>query len=147
MPQAGDVYAPSEVPRKIGTTLGVADVTATVGTTEKTIDAITISGVIGKTYTVRYVFHYTAATGTAGDGYLVRIRQGGLAGVQLTYALADIVMAAGNVHTRVVEVEWVAAVTGTQTFTTTVQRATGAGTCTMKGAASQPRKLSVYFEE
>jgi hypothetical protein len=154
MPQAGDIYAPSDIPRRVGVTLGTADVSATSGTTEKTLDAVTISAVAGKTYSVRYTFHYTAATVTSGgttnmtnDGYLVRIRQGGLAGVQLTYAAADIVMAAGNVHTRYVEVDWVASVTGTQTFTTTIQRSTGSGTCIVKGAVSQPRKLEARFEE
>jgi hypothetical protein len=147
MPQAGDIYQPSSVPRRIGVTLGTADLTATSSTTEKTVDAVTISAVAGVTYSVRYTFHYTAATGAVGDGYLMRIRQGGLAGVQLTYAMADITMAAGNVLTRVVETDWVASVTGTQTFTTTIQRQAGTGTCTVKGAVSQPRKLEVRFEE
>jgi hypothetical protein len=145
--QAGNIYQPSDVPRRVGVTLGVADLTATSGTTEKTVDAVTISAVAGKTYSVRYTFHYTMATGSIGDGYLMRIRQGGLAGVQLTYAQADITTIAGNVVTRYVETDWVAAVTGTQTFTTTIQRSTGTGTCTVKGAASQPRKLEARFEE
>lgn len=145
--QAGQIYEPSDVPRRVGITQGTADISATSGTTEKALDALTISVVSGKTYTLRYLFHYTAATGSAGDGYLVRIRQGGLAGVQLTYTAADVVMSAGNVHTRVAEVDWVASSTGSQTFTCTIQRATGTGTCTTKGAASQPRQLTAYFVE
>jgi hypothetical protein len=147
MPQAGEIFQPSSVPRRVGVTLGISDLTPTSGATEKTVDAVTISAVAGVTYSVRYLFHYTAATGTAGDGYLMRIRIGGLAGVQLTYAQADITTIAGNVLTRYVEADWTATVTGTQTFTTTIARQTGAGTCTVKGAASQARKLEVRFEE
>lgn len=147
MPQAGDIYAPSDIPRRVGVTLGTADLTATSGTTEKTIDAVTISAVAGKTYSVRYTFHYAYVTGAVGDAYYVRIRQGGLAGVQLTYAMADITITAGGTLTRYVEVDWTATVTGTQTFTTTVQRAGTGGTVALRGAVSQPRKLEVRFEE
>jgi hypothetical protein len=147
MPQAGEIYEPSSIPRRVGITQGTADLSATVGTTEKTIDAITVSVVAGKTYSIRYLFHYAFATGGVGDAYYVRIRQGGLAGVQLTYGMADITIVAGGTLTRYVEVEWTASATGSQTFTTTVQRAGTAGTVAIRGAASQPRKLEVRYEE
>lgn len=147
MPQAGEIYEPSAIPRRVGITQGTADLTATSGATEKVIDAVTVSVVAGKTYTLRYVFHYAWVTGSVGDGYFVRIRQGGLAGTQLTYAIADIVNVTGIVLTRIAEVDWVASSTGSQTFTTTVGRASGTGTCTIRGSASQPRQLTAQFVE
>jgi len=145
MPQAGEIYSPSDIPRRVGVTLGTADLSATSGTTEKTVDATTVSVVSGKTYSVRYLFHYTGTV--SADAFLMRIRQGGLAGVQLSYAMADVTITAGGALTGYVEVDWVASTTGSQTFTTTVQRAAGSGTLTVKGAVSQPRKLEVRFEE
>lgn len=146
MPQAGDIFAPSAIPRRVGLTQGIADLTATSGTTEKSVDAVTVSVVAGNTYTIRYLFHYTGTV--LNDTFLMRIRQGGLAGVQLTYSMADVTATSGGALTRYAEVDWVAASTGSQTFTTTIQRAgLATGTATVKGAASQPRKLEVRFEE
>lgn len=146
MPQAGDIADPGDIPGKIGTTLGTADLTATSAATEKTVDTLTVPVIAGRTYTIRYIFHYAWASGSTGDCYGMRIREGNASGAQLTYSNADIVNAAGAVHTRVAEVEWVAPTTGNQQFTTTIQRLSGSGTCIVRGAASQPRKLTVFRE-
>ena len=125
-------------------TLGTTDMTATSGTTEKTTgtDTITVPVVTGRVYRISYVFNYVGSV--SGDGFLIRIKAGSTSGTQLTYFLADVTLTTA-VLTRVGWVEWTASTSGNQTFSTTVQRATGTGTCTGRGAASQPRTLSVEW--
>lgn len=136
---AGDVNIAQN--RRIGTTTAVTDLTATSGTTEKVLDTITVSVVSGRTYRISYICHYIGSV--AADGYRIFLREGlTTAGTQLTYFSADCPIIT-MILSRTGWVDWTASATGSQSFAACAARATGTGTLTARGAASQPRILSV----
>lgn len=126
--------------KRIGQVKNVADDTATSGTTEKTIESVTLAVVNGYTYRLTWVVNWLGST--AGDKFLMRIR---VAGGQMTYNTAEVVTAATVVYQTHVSTDWTATSTGNVTFTGTATRNSGTGTLTPKGATSQPRILSVDY--
>lgn len=150
MPSPGSPVTASEVNLALQhnagpSTLGTTDFTATSGTTEKTLDTITVPVVAGRKYRVRYVFAWQADTLNA--RYFVRIKEGTTtAGAQL--AVVNMILLT-PVNTLVpgipVEAEWTAPTTGNQSFVATIQQNSGSGTATVRGASSQPRILSVSW--
>lgn len=124
-------------------TLGVADFTATSGTTEKLLDNITVSVVSGRKYKVRYTFHWQADTLNA--RYFVRLKEGlTTAGTQIGVVNMILLTPINTLVPGIaVEADWTASSTGSQSFTATIQQNSGAGTATVRGASSQQRILSV----
>lgn len=144
---AGDpVYASDQV-RRVGTLNAVADYTATtINTVETIVDQVAVSAVVGRTYRVRYMYPFQGTV--AADRFIVRLRVGAgtaaLTDQQLTYSKA-VVTGAADVFTEYVEVDWVATVTN-PVFHATYVRSTGTGNITPRGAATQPRSLTVILE-
>lgn len=121
--------------------------TGAIGASETAIDQVTADLVSGRSYKVRWFVPYSSTTATGASSYLARIRQGsGTGGTQLSYTRLD-TPAATRVLTKYVEANFTASSTGSQTFTGTVQRDTGADTVNLKGATSQPRLLGVYADD
>lgn len=126
-------------------TLGTADFTATSGTTEKLLDTVTVNVVSGRKYRVGYVFAWQCDT--LNDRYFVRIREGSVLGGSQLAVVNMILLTPINVLVPGIptEAEWTASATGSQSFCATIQRGTGSGTATVRGASSQQRILSVKW--
>lgn len=139
---SGAALALAITPR-MATEVGDSDGSA-VSTTETVVDQVTFNGVSGYTYRLRYVFHYQGSV--ANDRFLVRIRFGSTtAGGQISYGTAIIFAAATVLSPVIVEAEYTAPSTGSLTFSTTVQRSSGTGTITPRGAGTQPRLFSADY--
>lgn len=134
----------AKTPRTATTTATSDWGAATSGTTELATDVATGPVVAGRTYRLKYQFHYAGTV--AADRYFVRLREGnGTGGAQLTYHQA-VVHATGTPLPGVVELDWVCSSTNaSQSFTATYARASGTGTCTPRGASSQPRSLTLEY--
>lgn len=142
---AGDPIAAADVniatDRRVGTFTGDTDKAAAAYSTETVVDTVTIAAVAGRRYRVKYVWHAVATTTT--NLLYVRLREGsGIVGSQLTYKQHQVPT---NIDTQQVEVDWTASSTGSQTFAATAFRQTGSTTSTFRGAASQPRTLTVEY--
>lgn len=143
MPNAGDVMFPSTVARRMGTTTAVADATATSGTTESVYETVTVNVVAGATYHIKSYFPYTGSV--AADQFFIRLREDTTtAGTQIQFATA-VIQATSTTFVETPEADWTASATGSKSFCVTVQRKSGTGTCTPKGATSNPRFLSVDY--
>lgn len=126
-------------------TLGTSDFTATSSTTEKVLDTITVNVVSGRKYQVRYV--WAGQCDTLNDRYFVRLREGTTTSGSQIGVVNHIFLTPINtlVPGIPVEAEWTAGSTGSQSFCATIQRNSGSGTATVRGATSQQRILSVKW--
>lgn len=142
---AGDPVLASDINdalnRRVGTFEGITDLTATSGTTEKLCDSVTATLKAGRRYTIRAFFPGNASV--AADRFLLRIRVGNAtSGLQLTYGRTGAVTT-GNNDQLTIQTDYVPAADGSFTCCTTVQRDSGTGTWTPKGAGTQPRYLTI----
>ena len=145
MPASGDSAASSDVnlaqQRNAGpSTLGTTDLASNAYATETTVETITVPVVAGRKYRISYTIHMLASA----TGNLMYIRIKDNVG-QLTYVQHSPAAAGTFIETRFLYTEWTAGTTGSQTFTATVTRQSGTATTILKGAASQPRILSVEW--
>lgn len=126
--------------RRIGTLTGDTDVTAASYSSDTGVENFSCTVVAGRTYRVKYVFNAQAVTTT--NTLLVRIRSGNYTGTQITYTNAILATA---IQQFVIEADWTAPVSGTQQFSITATRTAGTTNSQFRGAASQPRSLTVEF--
>jgi hypothetical protein len=140
----GRVYA-SDVNRRVGTTTATTDGSATSGTTELVVDTVTATVIAGRAYRVRSVFPHQHSV--ASDRFFILLREGTtVAGTQLSYD-TTFGHTIAQVDTARPEADWTAPTTGTVNFCVTARRTVGTGTLTPKGAATQPRSLTVESAE
>jgi hypothetical protein len=137
----GDVIYAADINRRVGINTATSDSSATSGTTELSIDQVTINAVSGHTY--RLVWWCPWLGSVAADRFFLLLRLGsGIAGTQLTFSTV-VVASTSATETKTVIAEWTASSTASQTFTGTFRRNSGTGTLTAKGASTQPRLLTV----
>lgn len=131
---------------RVNQTDATSDSSSTSGTTELSIDQVTVDVVAGRRYKVAWQMSFAGTT--TSDSFLVRLREGsGTSGLQMIYACPIVPAVSGNQATiRVLlQAEWTASSTGSKTFTGTLQRNSGTGTAQAAGATTNPRCLSVDY--
>lgn len=131
--------------RRIATTTGDTDLTAATYASVAAVENVVAALVAGRTYRVRYVFNMSFAN--AGDRATVRLRDasGSAGGAQISY-ITVFTPAAGVVVPGIVECDYLASATGNKTFQVTCERGgLAASTLQFRGAASQPRSLTVEY--
>lgn len=131
---------------RITQTDATSNASPTSGTTELAVDQVTISAVNGYRYKITWNMSFTGSV--VSDTFLIRIRLGsGTGGSQLVYACPTIAVNSGNPATvrLILQTEWTASSTASQTFTGTVVRNSGTGTLTVTAATSALRTLSVDY--
>lgn len=141
MPFGGDIILASDVNRRIGTTTRISDSSATSGATELQIDTVTGVLISGRRYRIRWYCLWSAST--AGDNFFFILREGsGTGGAQLAFTTEHIDVN-GVSEDKLLEVDYTAAASASQTFTATFRRSSGAGTMTAKGASNGPGALTI----
>ncbi len=138
---AGDPIYASDINTRVGTTTATTDSSATSGTTELSIDEVTIDATAGQKYKITWVCHWLGSV--AADRFFLILRlNSGIAGTQLQFTTV-VIASTSATESRVVTAEWTASSTGSQTFAATFRRSSGTGTLTGKGTATGPRLLTV----
>jgi hypothetical protein len=142
---AGDPIAAADInlatDRRVGTFTGDTDKAAASYASETVLETVTIAAVAGRRYRIKYVWHVVATTTT--NLLYIRLREGsGTGGSQLTYKQHQVPT---NIDTELLEVDWTASATGSQTFAVTAFRQSGTTNSTVRGAPSQPRSLTVDY--
>lgn len=125
--------------KRVGTTLGTSDGTATSGTTELAIDQVTATLVAGYRYNLRW-FARWAFTVATDDFFLLLREDSGISGTQIAFMTVE----ADEKH-AIITADFVAASSGSKTFTGTFRRSAGTGTLTANGSATGPRLFTVDF--
>lgn len=131
---------------RVGDTVATADSSATNSGTnvELSVDTVTINAVSGRKYRLTWVFQY--ACSVANDRAFFRIREGsGTGGNQLTVGQFVAPVANTALSGGPIIVDWTASSTGSQTFSGTIQRASGTGSVTRRAATSQPAYLTAEY--
>jgi hypothetical protein len=137
---ATETVANAAMVRRAKTT-ATTNSSATSGTTELAVDQVTISAVNGVTYRIRWWTQWQGSV--ANDRHFLLLRLGsGTGGTQLTFGTV-VVKDTAAAEIAVVEAEWTASSTASQTFTATMRRSSGTGTITANAAATAPRMLTV----
>jgi hypothetical protein len=140
----GRIYA-TDVNRRVGTTTATSNGTATSGTTELVVDTVTASVVSGRRYRIKATFPHQHSV--ANDRFFLLIREGTTTGgTQLTYN-TTFGHTTGQADVLIIETDWTASSTGSQSFCVCARRTVGTGTLTPVGAATQPRSLIVELAE
>jgi len=142
---AGDIISASDVNRRIGTTTRVSDTAATSGTTELQVDTVTGILVSGRRYRLRWFCLFNGSV--AADNFFFILREGsGTAGTQLAFT-TERIDTTGVTESKVLEVDYTAAASGSQTFTATFRRSSGTGTLTGKGSGTGPSSLIIEYTD
>lgn len=137
----GDIIYAVDVTRRLGTTTRIADASATSGTTELQIDTVAGSLISGRQYRIRWLCLFSATV--AADKFFFILREGsGTSGTQLAFT-TEYIDTTGTTESKVLEVDYTASATGSQTFTASLRRSSGTGTMTAKGAATGPSSLII----
>jgi hypothetical protein len=136
---AGDVIAASDINRRVGTAEAITDGSTTSATTELlNVDQVTCAVTAGRKYRVKWVFKYTGTV--AADRFVIRVRITGAIEIESNVFL---IPATGNTFTEILECDWTAVATGFMNFAGSIQRVSGTGTATPKGASTSHRTLTV----
>ena len=141
MAQAGETIIAGKVPgERIATTTRTVN-SSSFTTTETSIDSVTASVVIGRTYRVKWVTD--VASTVDGDVARVRIREDNGSGsvIQLT----NIRCRNGRDIGFVLETEYTADATEDKTFVATCVRQDGTGTLALNAASEEPALLYVEY--
>lgn len=143
---AGDVISATDVNRRVGTTTGLSDSSATSGTTELSIDQVTAFLIAGRRYTITWDTQWLGTV--AADVFFLLIREGsGIAGNQLDFTTVKVGAATITTEAAILMVDYTASATGSQTFTATFRRSSGTGTLTAKASSTQPRTLKAEYAD
>jgi hypothetical protein len=148
MVAAGDNLAISDLllalNRRVATASGTdADVTAASYASETVVDTVTASVVAGRTYRIKWVFQWNAASASSVT-LRTRIRLTGTSGAQLTYRDSTNATTTPS-EVLILEVDWTAGATGSQVFVGTAIRQAGTASSQFRGATSQSRSLTVEY--
>jgi hypothetical protein len=141
---AGDPPDVADINRRAGTTLAVTNFGAAVAAVETVIDTVVASVISGRGYDVEWKMRYVA---TAGDTYVIRIREDSLAGVEVDSLVFVAQTSGGYTATAQCGMDWPSPITGNKTFVGTLQRLTGAGNMTPQGGSTFKRRLKVVYED
>lgn len=141
---AGDIINAADVNRRVITVTATTNGSTTSGATELAVDIGAGIVIAGRTYRLKWVFKYAS---TATDRYVIRVREGsGIGGLEIE-SNVFIVPGTGNTWTEILEADWVAASSGTATFTGTVAKLTGSGTLTPQGTTTSHRSLTADYAD
>jgi hypothetical protein len=126
--------------RRVGTTTATSNASTTSGTTELAVDQVTATLVSGSTYRLKWYFKWTATV--ANDRFALRVRDGsGIGGTERESLVFNTLT--GNVFTEMLERDYTAGSSGSQTWTGTVARISGTGTVTPDGNGTGVRSFTV----
>lgn len=146
----GDVIFAADINRatnrRIGTTTRTSDTAASSGTTELQVDTVTGTVVSGRRYRIRWQVLFTATA--AADRFFFILREGsGLLGTQLAFTTMIVDASGTPTESFILECDYTATASGSQTWTASLRRNSGAGTMTAKGSATGPSSLIVDSAE
>lgn len=146
----GDVIFAADINRatnrRIGTTTRTSDTSASSGTTELQVDTVTGTTVTGRRYRIRWQPLYTGTV--LADRFFFIIREGsGLLGTQLAFTTLIVDASGTPTESLILECDYTATSSGSQTWTVSIRRNSGTGTMTVKGSATGPSSLIVDSAE
>ena len=129
---------------RIATTIATSD-SSTFTTSETQIMSVTASVVTGRIYRLRFVGRLS--TTTAGDQGVARLRETNTSGTELQSAVVDSTNTSGTLGTNplLMEVEWTASSTGSQTWIASAFRNSGSGTWHMEAGSNRPNYLYLDY--